>query len=373
MGENGVTRWFSRWRNRNRARAYAEALVEWEEACRLIDVMLSNATPGAEPFKTHVGTRLRPGEFLLYELWNVALVETRQFPAETVSHQVNVGLRTPLTVGFGTSRTVPTPPVDESVVLDVGSVAISDQRVTFAGPKYTREWPLDELIRPVYDQANCTIYLPVSSRGETSGFRYPPPLVWAATAHLDLALARHSGDWEIVDTWRAAREDLEARRPQLPSGADIDADTIERARTALHGERPAATSMRPATLVGRRFLARLIDVLAGGVVFGFLAYLFGTSSSDTYAALFATALVYEALPIARRGGSIGKRRLCLAVVDRRTGDRPSSWQALVRSFVLAASVVTVIGPIVQLVRLLGHATEYSLHDRLAGTEVVATR
>jgi uncharacterized RDD family membrane protein YckC len=368
-----VIRWFDRWRHRGRALAYAEALAVWEEQCRLVDEMLRYATPDAEPFKTRVGTRLRPGEFLLCELWNVELVETRQFPAETVSHQVNVGLRTPLTVGVGTTRTVPARPVEESVVLDVGSVAISDQRVTFAGPKYGREWPLDELIRPVHDDATCTIYLPVSSRGETSGFRYPPPYVWMVTSHLDLALARHSGDWAILDTWKAVREDFDAQRPQPPAGVEIDADTIERARAVVRDEPASVPTERPAQLLGRRFAARLVDVVLGGVVFALLASLFGMSTMDTYIAVFATAVVYEARPVARRGGSLGKRLFHLAVVDRRTGYQPPWWRALARSLVLAASAVTVIGPVVQFVRLLTHPASDSFHDRIARTEVVATR
>jgi hypothetical protein len=54
-----------------------------------------------------------------------------------------------MSIGFSTTHTTPTAPVDRSVVLDTGTVAITDRRITFAGRKHARQWRLDDLICPV--------------------------------------------------------------------------------------------------------------------------------------------------------------------------------------------------------------------------------
>lgn len=369
-----LARQYRNWRDGREATAYVEALAQWELERDRLDEALAAAAPDAEPATSQVGTRLRPGEFLQCEMWNVCLVETRELPAETISHQLNLGLRTPVSIGLGTTRTLPTPSPDESMELDTGTVAITDQRVTFAGPKHAREWKLDELIRPVHDASSGTVYLPVSSRALTSGIRHGPHLNRLAETSLAIALARHSGDWAVIDRWRAERRQLERERPRPPADVRVDAHAVADAKArALAPGRARAPTARPAgQLVGRRFLARVVDWMLALTFFGWLLTTFD-EGMGVFVGFALAVTSYEVLASAKWGRSVGKLLAGLAVVDRDTGGRPTQWRLLLRSAAWGASVLTVFGPWIQLVLLATNPTGTTWHDRLAGTKVVATR
>jgi uncharacterized RDD family membrane protein YckC len=368
----GEETWFGRYIHRRRAATYADALAAWELKCERLDEVLARSAPDSAPLKSRTGTRLRPGEFLQCELTDIRLVETRQRPVRTTSRQANIGINTPVSVGFGTTRTTSAPESDESIVLDTGTVAITDQRVTFAGPKHAREWPLAHLIRPLCDEDGCTTYLPLSTRNLTSGFRYPRHLAPLVNTQLEIALARHSGDWRTVDAWRARRATLEKQRPRRPAGLVVNSGVLERARHGAREEESATVAGSDpggSTHLGTRLSARAVDWVLASVLLSFMRLFFGNTGSGTVLALVGVLLLYEVFPVWRRGGSIGKRAVGLTVIDLDTGGNPPLWQSFLRSVAWLAFLLTVVAPILQVLRLAMGIDNRAWHDRLAGTTV----
>jgi uncharacterized RDD family membrane protein YckC len=385
--EDGVWRSATGWLERRRAQqAYGARLAEHEgamrawqaEAARLDEALRVVEAGGVDPAPDS-GVRLRTGERLQYEIRGVQLVETRTRPAETTSRHAEVGLRSPVSVGVGVNRTRAELPVDDSTVLDVGRVVITDTRVAFAGQKHAREWRFDELLSVECSNDQDAVFLPLNSRPETSGFRYRHELHWRVTSRLEIGLARHCQDWKVVEGWRRRREELERAQPRPPV-APPGARAPARPRPSRPSSSPkvrghpgagARSRPRPAWgLVGRRAAARVVDLLLLSVVFGLLAPLFPMTGTGTAAAAAIALVACEARPVRRRGRSFGKRVVGLVVVDAATGRTPGGWRSLFRTALLGVLTATLVGPLVELYRLVTGRTETAIHDQLAGTDVM---
>ncbi len=95
------------------------------------------------------------------------------------------------------------------------------------------------------------------------------------------------------------------------------------------------------------------------------------ASKVTIAAVF---LLFELLPTALWGRTLGKALLGLRVVDRKTGDRPGWSAAALRwftpVFTLIIPLVDIAGPVIVWGFALTNKRRLGLHDLVAGTAVV---
>jgi uncharacterized RDD family membrane protein YckC len=147
-----------------------------------------------------------------------------------------------------------------------------------------------------------------------------------------------------------------------------------------------ADSLAP---IGRRFVARLIDI----VVLAVPAYLAMAPQIDPdnandpydgplwlyYLVVLVVPVVYEVVFIAWRGQTIGKVTVGVRVARLGDGGIPTWWQAGVRALLPIAVANLPIQPVASLLAIgvyllaLLSPLRQGLHDRAAGTVVLSTR
>ncbi|WP_428954399.1 RDD family protein [Streptomyces sp. cg35] len=161
----------------------------------------------------------------------------------------------------------------------------------------------------------------------------------------------------------------------------------------------AQASARPAGL-GKRFVARLVDTLVLGAVTAVAAVPLGARAADhidgkidaakasgrqvtvwlldgttaTYlgivlAVLLVAGVLYEALPTAKWGRTLGKKLMGLSVRDIEAHDSPTFGAALRRWFAYCVPVVLVIGVVGVLWGAVDRPWRQCLHDKAARTFV----
>lgn len=134
---------------------------------------------------------------------------------------------------------------------------------------------------------------------------------------------------------------------------------------------------------GRRVAARLLDLLIVGAPVAALSWL--VSDVDIHRRVFDRPLwfvwsawtvgaLYEVLPIALAGQTIGKWLMHIRVTKPETLSAPGIAAAVLRAVPALASPVPVIGRLLGLMYLpmFWRPRRQGLHDQLAGTIVVST-
>ncbi|MFE7131173.1 RDD family protein [Streptomyces sp. NPDC057638] len=190
---------------------------------------------------------------------------------------------------------------------------------------------------------------------------------------------------------RLARGDGEAEPPVVPWKPPVEDPFLQAAR--------AQASARPAA-PGRRLVARFVDTVVLAVLVGAVAVPVGTralghvddkieaarhsgqtvtvwlldSTTVTYlgivvAALLVIGLVYEALPTARWGRTLGKKLCGLTVVDIESHGPPSFGAALRRWLVYGVLGVLAVGVLNVLWCLFDRPWRQCWHDKAAHTFV----
>ena len=143
-----------------------------------------------------------------------ALIEPRRAPghfqggSQGVSLHVAKGVN--YRVGAIRGRYVPGP--ESPTPIDVGRAVITDQRVTFAGQRASREWLFSKLIGCQHDPDNWTV-LAVSNRQKASGIGYDSEHAPDVIFRLDLAIAT------ATSRRPSMLQQLQAQRATLPSQA----------------------------------------------------------------------------------------------------------------------------------------------------------
>ncbi len=117
--------------------------------------------------------------------------------------------------------------------------------------------------------------------------------------------------------------------------------------------------------------------LLGGDILGresAASQLQGLSSGRMLVAFVVVVVLYEVLPVALRGATLGKAMLGLRVVRLRDWEQPSFFDAVLRALVLyaplAIPVVGLVVLVVVVVPVVLWPTRRGLHDLVAGTAVV---
>jgi uncharacterized RDD family membrane protein YckC len=125
---------------------------------------------------------------------------------------------------------------------------------------------------------------------------------------------------------------------------------------------------------GPRLLARLIDgVLIGLPLFALEAALGFSWTAVVLAGL--VGMVYEVGLIARRGQTVGKRVMGVAVTTSATHELPTLFQSFVRWLLpgvaaLAPGLFSLLGALIVYLPMFFDPMRRGLHDQLAGTRVV---
>lgn len=110
--------------------------------------------------------KLRRGETLLWTAPSIRMIEVRYQPA----------LRRPGYEEFSLSQVRPLSmqPPSQANVVDLGSVAVTSQRVIFQGSRRGRDWAFAKLVGIVHEaKAPCTL-MQVSNRKRVSGLLLDP-------------------------------------------------------------------------------------------------------------------------------------------------------------------------------------------------------
>lgn len=164
----------------------------------------------------------KPGEKAYLSLQGAGLIEPRHLPGHYTGQ--SQGFSIPVVKGIryhvGSTRgtfqqgaEVPTP-------IDQGVVLISDQRVVFAGSKYTREWLYPKLVGFHHNDQMPWTALQVSNREKVSGILYTVQAETTVRFRLELALAQFSGSRA---TFAASIDhqlaELVAAEPAPPAGS----------------------------------------------------------------------------------------------------------------------------------------------------------
>ncbi|CAM5343406.1 hypothetical protein GCM10010329_35950 [Streptomyces spiroverticillatus] len=164
-----------------------------------------------------------------------------------------------------------------------------------------------------------------------------------------------------------------------------------------YGGADPLAGMPPLASLGKRFVARLIDMLIVGIPMGLLGIPFGsyeriTETTDDFGDTFtqvtsgksllwsviviAVYLAYDTIMTAKNGQTVGKRVMGLRVAMLNDGSTPQSSVALMRAAVLLVPALICCYCLWWLVNLVMVAVDkpyrQGLHDKAAKTVVVTT-
>lgn len=137
-----------------------------------------------------------------------ALIEPRRAPGhfQGGSQGVSVHIAKGVNYRVGAMKGHYVPGPESPTAIDVGRVVVTDQQVTFAGQKASREWVFSKLIGCQHDQDNWTV-LSVSNRQKVSGFGYDAEHASDVVFRLDLAIAtaaaRRPAMQQVLETQRS--------------------------------------------------------------------------------------------------------------------------------------------------------------------------
>lgn len=155
------------------------ALARWQQDRDELAGMLEWArdfegfTP-AQVAEAGATVMLKAGEGTHLIAEGAALVEARRAPGTYqagyagFSFKVMKGVR----YNVGGARGTYTPGPEQPTVIDQGTAVVTDQRVIFQGPKYSREWRFDKMLGYAHDPELPWVAIQVTNRQKVSGILY---------------------------------------------------------------------------------------------------------------------------------------------------------------------------------------------------------
>jgi hypothetical protein len=168
------------------------------------------------------GLLLKSGETAYAVLDGAALIEPRRAPGQFVggSHGVSVHIAKGVNYRVGAVRGTYVPGPESPTPIDTGRAVITDQRVTFAGMKASREWLYAKLIGCQHAPDNWTV-LQVSNRQKSSGIGYDAEHAASIRFRLDLAIATFTGHRQVLqDQLQSQLAQLLGNEPHRPTALD---------------------------------------------------------------------------------------------------------------------------------------------------------
>jgi Protein of unknown function (DUF2510) len=171
------------------------------------------------------GVLTKGSERVYLVLDGAALIEPRRAPGHFEGRSQGVSLRIMKGVNYrvGAMKGHYVPGPESPTPIDVGRAVITDQRVTFAGPKASREWLFSKLIGCQHDPDHWTV-LSVSNRQKASGLGYDAEHADEVIFRLDLAIATASSRRPaLLAQLQGQRATLAAQEPPLPVEPAVEA------------------------------------------------------------------------------------------------------------------------------------------------------
>ncbi len=154
------------WRRGEKATNNKEQLVRMAGQCDTLAAQLGKSTTN--------GLVLKNGEFLVGTLSQAGLLEFVSNGSSYSGMNNGVGLR--ITNGItwnvsGSSGQLTKNPEVEQVV-DFGSVIFTNERVLFAGTKFTREWAFAKMVNVATSANGASVHMNVIGQSKVSGLSY---------------------------------------------------------------------------------------------------------------------------------------------------------------------------------------------------------
>jgi hypothetical protein len=149
---------------------------------------------------------LAGGERSLYRINGSGLFETRRGPGQWAGRSsgvsVPVGLGVRVRVGQTHGHYVQGS--ETPTIIDTGVVTITDGRVVFLGPRWTREWTFAKVLGIQHLARQPWTAIQVSNRQKTSGFTYPglPPDIVHSWLDLAINLSQNRRDEALTELKR---------------------------------------------------------------------------------------------------------------------------------------------------------------------------
>lgn len=336
----------------------------------------------APPSDRSVHFPLQPGERVILALSGAALLEGRDISQSMSMQQFQWATAKPplpaFQAGNGQTLTLPTAAL---IPLDVGTFAVTNERLLFLGSKQTRDFAIPDLIGFVHDETAPVTCLQIRRREAATGIRYAA----GTRPHVDMALrtacAMTGGTYaELIAELR--RQMLVADALSLTSAGDRPAvpRTTPPRRSS---EAPQPTDLRPAR-AGARLVARAVDgvllYLMVAVLAGMGSFMDGPRTSG-YGPMgwigvgtgILLAVAYEPVMAYLAGATLGKRIFGLMVVETSSTEPAGPGVLLMRSVLRSAAWLTGIGFLKDIGRVLSPAASPPWHDRHMGTVVMSAR
>jgi hypothetical protein len=215
-GRSPVAGFFERRKQKKAEEAHQEAVKEWETEVEEVSQLISDGEALSSPDFAGESAMLaeKPGEKVFMELGGCGLVEPRKGRGQYVGGTSGVSFRIMKGVHYrvgqqkGTYQSGP----EEQTMIDQGTAVLTNQRVVFMGPKYTREWLFSKIVGHYHDGG--ATYIHVSNRQKVSGIYYGD--VPQVRFRIDFAIALQVGQADqMLDGVRSELRELEGQKPQL--------------------------------------------------------------------------------------------------------------------------------------------------------------
>jgi hypothetical protein len=213
---------FEKHRAKEAAKAYAQALGQWQAQrdgyAELLRIAESFTGVGSNELIT------KAGETVFYKVSGAALVEERRGRGQWKGH--SQGFSIPVAsihgrsiryrVGETRGHMVQGAPVPTAV--DRGTVYITNQRIVFQGSKQTRECAFAKLIGFQHSDGEGSTTFSVSNRQKPTTIHYGAQLSPAFDFRLDLALAHFRGTLgTLISEVKQDLDQTDASRPAAPA------------------------------------------------------------------------------------------------------------------------------------------------------------
>ena len=154
------------WRNGEKVTNAKATRLRMADQC---DALVSSMGSVSAP-----GLALKSGELVIGRLSQAGLLE---YVSDGSTYQgINTGLGVGLTknvslnVGGSQGQLTKNPEVEQ--IIDTGSVIFTDQRVLFAGAKYTREWSFAKMVNVSLSPNGSSVHMNVAGQSKVSGLQY---------------------------------------------------------------------------------------------------------------------------------------------------------------------------------------------------------
>ncbi len=166
---------FEKHKEEKAAKEHAVAVAAWTQEDDFLKGLLSIVEQGGADDGGDVALVLKKGEHSVLQLGNGGLFEPQRGPGHYAGRSSGVSIpigSTGMRYRIGQSRGTFIQGAENPTVIDIGTVAITDQRVVFIGRMHTVEWSFSKLIAIQHYENRPWTAIQVSNRAKVTGVTY---------------------------------------------------------------------------------------------------------------------------------------------------------------------------------------------------------